>query len=149
VVNVNIDDAVESEMMRAAATLARGRNQDARFEAGSHARLVAFGSASPGNESTVDVTSRAALISAVAAAFFTLLIQGALTFQKYRFDKGLMLGTTMAAVNWCEDVARRNNVPPSRLTLVLIATIAAAFTVALQQAARVLAAGVPQAITHS
>ena len=38
---------------------------------------------------------------------------------------------------------------PSRLTLILIATIAAAFTVALQQAARVLAAGLPQAITHS
>ena len=117
-------------MMRAAATLASGRNQGARFEAGPHARLVA-------------------LISVVTAAFFTLSVQGALTFQKYRLDKGLMLGTTMAAVNWCEDVARRKNFPPSRLTLVLIATIAAAFTVALQQAARVLAAGLPQAITHS
>jgi hypothetical protein len=124
------DDAVESEMMRAAATLASGRNQGARFEAGPHARLVA-------------------LISVVTAAFFTLSVQGALTFQKYRLDKGLMLGTTMAAVNWCEDVARRKNFPPSRLTLVLIAIIAAAFTVALQQAARVLAAGLPQAITHS
>jgi len=136
-------------MMRAAATLARGRNQGAPFEAGPHDRLVAPGSASPGNESTVDATTRAALISVVSAAFFTLLVQGALTFQKYRFDKGLMLGTTMAAVNWCEDVARRNNLRLSRLTLVLIATIAAAFTVALQQAGRVLAAGVPQAITHS
>jgi hypothetical protein len=124
------DDAVESEMMRAAATLASGRNQGARFEAGPHARLVA-------------------LISVVTAAFFTLSVQGALTFQKYRLDKGLMLGTTMAAVNWCEDVARRKNFPPSRLTLVLIAIIAAAFPVALQQAARVLAAGLPQAITHS
>ena len=35
------------------------------------------------------------------------------------------------------------------VTLILIATIAAAFTVALQQAARVLAAGLPQTITHS
>jgi len=142
------DDAVESEM-RAAATLASGRNQGARFEAGQDARLVAPGSASPGNESTVDATTRAALISVVTAAFFTLSVQGALTFQKYRFDKGLMLGTTTAAVSWCEDVARRRKFPPSRLTLVLIATIAAAFTVALQQAARVLAAGLPQAITHS
>ena len=136
-------------MMRAAATLARGRNRGARFETGPHARLVAPGSAPPGNESTIDATTRATLISVVTAAFFTLSVQGALTFQKYRFDKGLMLGTTMAAVNWCEDVARRKNFPPSRLTLVLIATIAAAFTVALQQAARVLAAGLPQAITHS
>jgi len=102
------DDAVESEM-RAAATLASGRNQGARFEAGQDARLVAPGSASPGNESTVDATTRAALITVVTAAFFTLSVQGALTFQKYRFDKGLMLGTTMAAVNWCEDVARRKN----------------------------------------
>ena len=132
-------------MMRAAATPASGRNQGA----GPHARLVAPASASPGNESTVDATTRAALISVVTAALFTLLVHGALTFQKYRFDRGLLLGTTMATVNWCEEVARRNNFPPSRLTLVLITTIAAAFTVALQQASRVLAAGVPQAITHS
>ena len=83
--------------MRAAATLASGRNQGARFEAGQDARLVAPGSASPGNVSTVDATTRAALITVVTAAFFTLSVQGALTFQKYRFDKGLMLGTTMAA----------------------------------------------------
>ena len=55
----------------------------------------------------------------------------------------------MAAVNWYEDVARRKNFRPSRWTLILIATIATAFTVALQQAAHVLAAGLPQAITHS
>ncbi len=96
-------------MMRAAATLASGRNQGARFEAGPHARLVTPDSASPGNESTVDATTRAALISVVTAAFFTLSVQGALTFQKYRFDKGLMLGTTMAAVNWYEVVARRKH----------------------------------------
>ena len=97
----------------------------------------------------VGATAYVALVSVMAAVFLTLLIQAALTFQKYRFDKGLTLGTTMAAVNWCEDVARRKNFPPSRLTLFLIATIATAFTVALQQAARVLAAGLPQAITHS
>jgi hypothetical protein len=135
--------------MRAAATLATGRNQSARLEAAPHAHLVAPGSASPGKESTVNATTCAALISVVTAALFTLSVQGALTFQKYRFDKGLMLGTTMATVNWCEDIARRKNFPPSRLTLVFIATIAAAFMVALQQAVRVLAAGLPQSITHS
>jgi len=91
----------------------------------------------------------AALISIVTAAFFTLSVQAALTFQKCRFDKGLMVGTTMAAVNWCGDFARRKNFRPSRWTLILIATIATALTVALQQAAHVLAAGLPQAITHS
>jgi hypothetical protein len=137
-------------MKRVAVTLASGRNQFAAFEAQTPMRLVVVpGSASPGNESMVGATTHAALISVVTAAFFTLSVQGALTFQKYRFDKGLMLGTTMAAVNWCEDVAHRRNLRPSRLTLILIATIAAAFTVALQQAARVLAAGLPQAITHS
>src|ERR1700704_1759062 len=97
------DDAVESEMMRASATLASCRNQGARFEAGPHARLVAPSSASPGNESTVDATPRAALISVVTAAFFTLSVQAVVTFQKCRFDKGLMVGTTMAAVNWYGD----------------------------------------------
>ena len=86
-------------------------------------------------------------LSVLAAAFFTLLIQAALSFQKYRFDKGLMLGTTMAAVNWYEVVARRKHLRSSRATLILIATIAAAFTVAVQQGIRVLAAGVP--LTHS
>jgi hypothetical protein len=134
-------------MKRAAAMLPSG--QGAAFEARPRARRVALGSASPGNESTAGATTHAALISVLAPAFFTLLVQAALTFQKYRFDRGFMLGTMMAAVNWCEDVARRKNFPPSRLTLILIATIAAAFTVALQQAAYVLAAGLPQAITHS
>jgi hypothetical protein len=136
-------------MIRAAATPASGPNQSAAFEARPRAGRVASGSASPGNESTVGATTHAALIYVVTAAFFTLSVQAALSFQKYRFDKGLMLGTTMAAVNWCEDVARRKNMRPSCLTLILIATIAAAFTVALQQAARVLAAGLPQSITHS
>ena len=58
-----------------------------------------------------------------------------------------MLGTTMAAVNWYEVVARRKHLRPSRVTLILIATIAAAFTVAVQQGVRVLAAGLP--LTHS
>jgi hypothetical protein len=91
----------------------------------------------------------AALISVVTAAFFTLSVQAVLTFQKCRFDKGLMVGTTTAAVNWYGDFARRKNFRPSRWTLILIATIATAFTVALQQAAQVLATSLPQTITHS
>jgi hypothetical protein len=94
-------------------------------------------------------TTHGALISVMIALFFALLIQAALTFQKYRFDRGLMLGSTMAAVGWYEDVARRKNLRPSRLTLVLIATIATAFAATLQQAAQVLAAALPQAITHT
>ena len=48
------------------------------------------------------------------------------------------LGTTLAAVNWYEDAARRKGLPQSRLTLILVATSAAAMTVVLQQAAHVL-----------
>jgi hypothetical protein len=138
------------KMKTAAAMPASGRNQTAAFEARARERLVvALSSAFPGNESTVGPTTHAALISVVTATFFTLSVQTALTFQKCRFDKGLMVGTTMAAVNWYEDFARRKDFRPSRWTLILIATIATAFTVALQQAAHVLAAGLPQTITHS
>ena len=137
-------------MKTAAAMPASGRNQTAAFEARARERLVvALSSAFPGNESTVGPTTHAALISVVTAAFFTLSVQAALTFQKCRFDKGLMVGTTMAAINWYGDFARRKNFRPSRWTLILIATIATAFTVALQQAAHVLAASLPQTITHS
>ena len=52
-------------------------------------------------------TTHAALISVMTAAVITLSVQAALTFQKYRFDNGLMLGITLAAVNWYEEVARR------------------------------------------
>jgi hypothetical protein len=153
VVAVNISNRMmlrRMKMKRAAGMLASGRKQTAAFEARARERLVvAPSSAYPGNESTVGATSHAALISVMTAAFVTLWVEAALKFQKYRFDSGLMLGTTLAAVNWFEDVARRKNLRPSRLTLVLIATIAAAFTVALQQAVRVLAAGLPSPITHS
>jgi hypothetical protein len=136
--------------MTRAVTLTSGRNQGGPFEARTPVRLaVVPGSASPGNESTIGATMDAPLISVMTAALFTLLIEAAITFQKCRFDNGLMLGTTLAAVNWYGDLARRKNSRPSRGTLILIATIAAAFTVALQQAARALAPGLPQAITHS
>ena len=95
-------------MKRAAATLASGRNQAVRRskpEPRARLGLPCELRHLPGNESMVGATTHAALISVVAAAFFTLLVQAALTFQKYRFDKGLMLGTTLAAVNWYEDVA--------------------------------------------
>jgi uncharacterized membrane protein YwaF len=88
-------------------------------------------------------TTHADLISVVTATVVTLAVQAALTFQKYRFDNGLMLGTTLAAVNWYEDVARRKNLQPSPLTLSLIAVIATALTLILQQAAGVLAAALP------
>jgi hypothetical protein len=89
------------------------------------------------------------LTAVVAAVFLTLSVQAALAFQKYRFNNGLMLGTTLAALNWYEDTARRNALPRSRLALILIATTAAVLTVVLQQAARVFATGVPQTITLS
>ena len=57
----------------------------------------------------------AAAIAIMTAAFVTLLVQAALAFQKYRFNSGLMLGTTLAAVNWYEDAARRNGIPPFAL----------------------------------
>jgi uncharacterized membrane protein YwaF len=88
-------------------------------------------------------TTHADLISVVTVTVVTLAVQAALTFQKYRFDNGLMLGTTLAAVNWYEDVARRKNLQPSPLTLSQIAVIATALTLILQQAAGVLAAALP------
>ena len=94
-------------------------------------------------------TTHAALISVMTAAVVTLLVQAALTFQKYRFDNGLMLGITLAAVDWYEEVARRKNARPSRFSLILVVTAAAAITVGLQQAVRALAAALPLIITHS
>jgi hypothetical protein len=135
-------------MTRAAAMLASGRKQGAGFEPRPRARRVAPGSASP-NESTVGATTHAAFISGMIAAFFTLLVQAALAFQKYRFNNGLILGITLAALSWYQDTARCNGLPRSRATLILIATSAAALTLVLQQAARGFAAGLPPSITHS
>jgi hypothetical protein len=153
----------ENEMKKAAATVAGGRNLVAAFEATPPVRLgIALDAASPsvpaGARGRFARTSsgqgeanmlNAASISITTAAFVTLLVQAALAFQKYRFDSGLMLGTTLVAVNWYEDAARRKGLPPSRLILMLIATSAAALTLAFQQAARVLAVDLPQSITHS
>ena len=145
-------------MKRAAATVAGGRNGVVAFEATPPVRRAivrdaAFpGAAAGAGEPFVRTSSgqgeanmpSAAAIAIMTAAFVTLLVQAALAFQKYRFDSGLMLGTTLAAVNWYEDAVRRKGLPASRWTLILIATSAAALTLALQQAARVLAIGLPQ-----
>ena len=84
-------------------------------------------------------TTYAHVISVIIAPMATLSIQAALVVQKYRFDNGLLLGTMLAAVNWYEHAARLRGLPRSRLALTLIATGAAATTLALQQAAHVLA----------
>ena len=94
-------------------------------------------------------TTHADLISVVTAAVVTLSVQAALAFQKYRFNNGLVLGITLAAVTWYEDITRRKGLPQSRVALILIATGAAALTAVLQQIARMFATGVPQTITHS
>ena len=149
-VNIYNSEPAEIEMNRSAATRDSGPNWGAVLEARPHARLVvAPGSAALGQESTVGARTHAAFISVVTATFVTLWVEAALAFQKYRFDNGLVLGTALAAVNWYEDVVRRKNLRPPRLTPTLIGIIAAAFAVALQQAARVLVAGLPQPITHS
>jgi hypothetical protein len=137
-------------MKRAAAMLASGRNQGAAFEARPYVRLVVTpGSTSPGNVSKVGATTHADLIAAIAAAFFSLLVQAALAFQKYHFNNGLILGVTMVALSWYEDTARRNGLPRSRVSLILIATSATALTVVLQQAACLFATSALQSITHS
>ena len=140
-------------MKRAAATIGGGRHAVAAFDATPAfpcAAAVAgkyFARVSTG-QGGANMPSAAA-VSIMAAAFVTLLVQAAVVFQRYRFDCGVMLGTTLAAVNWYEDAARRNGIAPSRPTLILIATGAAALAFALQQAARVLAAGLPPSLTHS
>jgi hypothetical protein len=126
----------EDAMRRTATTFAGSRNKVALF---------AGTSSGQGDVTMAGKTTRTSL----AAAFLTLSVQAALAFQKYRFNNGLMLGTTLAALNWYEDAARRNALPRSRVALILIATSAAALTVVLQQAARLFATGVPQFITHS
>lgn len=114
--------------------------------AGQRAQLAPV-SPLPDNGSSVGARAHAAVISVLAPALFTLLVQAALTFQKYRFDKGLMLGTTMASISWYENIARRKNFRPSRLTLFLVATVTTVLIAALQQGARGFAAGLP--LTHS
>jgi hypothetical protein len=130
----------DNAMKGTATTFASSRNKVALF---------AGTSSSQGDVTMAGETTHTSLTAVVAAVFLTLSVQAALAFQKYRFNNGLMLGTTLAALNWYEDTARRNALPRSRLALILIATTAAVLTVVLQQAARVFATGVPQTITLS
>jgi hypothetical protein len=156
-------------MKRAAATIA-SRNKGAAFEgppsvllavalgAGSlrdavrarrHLEQLAATSSGQNGATNVGEMTSAQVISVVTTALFTLVVQAALAFEKYRFNNGLMLGTALAAVKWYEDTARRNGLQASRVTLILIATSAAALTLVLQQATCVFATGFPQTITHS
>jgi hypothetical protein len=130
----------DNAMKGTATTFASSRNKVALF---------AGTSSGQGDVTMAGETTHTSLTAVVAAVFLTLSVQAALAFQKYRFNNGLMLGTTLAALNWYEDTARRNALPRSRLALILIATTAAVLTVVLQQAARVFATGVPQTITLS
>ena len=84
-------------------------------------------------------TTHADVISVVIAAVVSLSVQAVLAFHKYRFNNGLVLGTTLAAVTWYEDTARRKGLPQSRVALILIATSAAALPHILQHAAHVFA----------
>lgn len=52
----------------------------------------------------------------------------AVAFQRYRFNNGLVVGTTLAAVSCYDDTARRKGLRPSQMQLMLIATAAGAVT---------------------
>ena len=56
--------------------------------------------------------------------------------QRHRFDNGLVLGATLAAVSCSDDTARRMGLRPSQAQLTLIATAAAALTMIVQQVQR-------------
>ena len=156
-------------MKRAAATIA-SRNKGAEFEgppsvflavalsAGSfrdaagarrHLEELAATSSGQGGATNVGEMTGAQLISLMTAALVTLLVQATVAFEKCRFNNGLMLGTALAAVNWYEATARRKGLQTSRVTLILIATSAAALTLVLQQTAHLFATSLSQSITHS
>jgi hypothetical protein len=155
-------------MKRAAATIA-SRNKGAEFEcppsvflavalsagslrdaAGARRQLeLAATSSGQGRATNVGEMTGAQLISLMTATLVTLLVQATVAFEKCRFNNGLMLGTALAAVNWYEATARRKGLQTSRVTLILIATSAAALTLVLQQAAHLFATSLPQSIAHS
>jgi hypothetical protein len=62
--------------------------------------------------------------------------QAAVAFQKYRFNNGIVLGTTLAAVACYDDTARRNGQHPSQMQLTLIAMTTGAMTMIVQQVLR-------------
>jgi hypothetical protein len=75
------------------------------------------------------------MVPVVIATVATLSIQAALAFQKYRFNNGLVLGITLAAVDWYDDTVRRKGLPQSRVSVMLIAMSAGGLTLVLQHAA--------------
>src|SRR4029077_365110 len=81
-------------------------------------------------------TTHADVISVVIAAVVTLSVQAAIALQKYHFNNGLVLGTTLAATTWYEDTAHRKGLPQSRVALTLIAASAAALTLILGASCR-------------
>ena len=79
------------------------------------------------------------VIAVVIAELITLSVQVSLAFHNFRFNNGLLLGTTLAAVTCYEDTARRKGLPQSRLATTLIATGPTALTLLVQHAANVFA----------
>ena len=149
-------------MSRAAGPVPGSRDQLAPFEAlppllavvqsatsvGDSTEQLA-GTSGKGALTVVGQTTHAGLISVIAAAFVTALVRAALAFQKYHFNNGLMLGATLAAVEWYEDTAASKALPPSRMIVLLIATSAGALSPVLQQSACVFSTGLAHAITPS
>jgi len=66
-------------------------------------------------------------------AILCLSARATVAFQKYRFNNGLVLGTTLAAVSCYNDKARRMGLRPSQMQLTLIATTVAALSMIVQQ----------------
>ena len=81
---------------------------------------------------SVDWSRRVPLIGAILC----LSAQAVVAFQRYRFDNGLVLGATLAAVSCYDDTARRMGLRPSQMQLTLIATTTAALTMIVQQVVR-------------
>jgi hypothetical protein len=68
------------------------------------------------------------------AFLLSLSYEAADAFQRYRFGSGLVVGTTLAAVECYEHSVRRRGREPSHAQALVIASGAAALTVALKQA---------------
>jgi hypothetical protein len=69
-------------------------------------------------------------------AILCLSAEAVAAFQRYRFNNGLVLGTTLAAVSWYDDTARGMGLRPSQMQLTLIATAAAALIMIVQRVLR-------------
>ena len=73
-------------------------------------------------------------VRASAAPIMRPVITLALTFHRYRFGNGIVLGTTLVVVACYEDAARRKGMRPSHGQLSVIAAIAATLTMIVQRA---------------